>query len=100
MQRAATPYARTSEAALSPRELEATVLLKAATRLQAISDDWARKRPELGAALTYNRKHWPLLFTAVTHAENPVPAEIKDNIVSLGMFTFHRTVSVLAEPEA
>ena len=100
MQQAAKAYARTSEAALPPRELEATVLLKAATRLQAISDDWEGKRPDLDEALTYNRKLWTILVTAVTHADNPIPAAIKQNIVNLGMFTFNRTMSVLAEPEA
>lgn len=100
MQQAANAYARTSEAVLSPRELEATVLMKAAMRLQAISDDWEGKAGELGDALHYNRKLWTILVTAVTNADSPIPPAIRQSIVDLGLFTFSRTMSVLAEPEA
>ena len=80
------------------RELEAAVLLKAATRLQAISDDWEARKPDLDGALTYNRKLWTILVSAVTHPENPIPGEIRQSIVDLGMFTFNRMLSVLADP--
>lgn len=98
MHQGAMAYARVSEAALPPRELEAAVLLKAATRLQAISDDWEARKPDLDGALTYNRKLWTILVSAVTHPENPIPGEIRQSIVDLGMFTFNRTLSVLADP--
>lgn len=100
MQQAANAYARASQAALSPRELEAAVLIKAATRLQAISDDWDGRRPELGEALGFNQKLWTILVAEVTREDSPVPHDIKQNILNLGMFTFNRTLSLLAEPQA
>ncbi|MDB5511537.1 MAG: flagellar FlaF family protein [Enterovirga sp.] len=100
MQQAAHAYARASEAALSPRELEAAVLIKAASRLQAISDDWEGRRPDLGEALHFNQKLWTILVTSVTDDNNPVPSDVKQSIVDLAMFTFNRTVAVLADPEA
>lgn len=99
-QQAADAYRRVSQAALPPRELEATVLIRAATRLQAIRDDWETNRGDLPGALHFNQKLWTILVTSVTDAGNPVPAEIRQSIVDLGMFTFNRTLSLLAEPEA
>jgi flagellar biosynthesis activator protein FlaF len=56
MQQAASAYSKVAQATQSPRELEAAVLMKAASKLQAIRDDWSGKRPELFEALAYNRK--------------------------------------------
>jgi flagellar protein FlaF len=99
MQHAASAYAKTAQTTQSPRELEATILMKAATRLQMISDDWDNKRHELDEALTYNRKLWTILVSSVTSEENPLPATIKTNIVNLGMFIFQHTLNLMVEPE-
>ena len=98
MQQAASAYAKVAQATQSPRELEATVLMKAATRLQAIRDDWDSKRTELDEALTFNRKLWTVLVTSATEAENPLPPAVKNNIAALGMFVFNRTIAIMAEP--
>lgn len=98
MHHATSAYARTSQTVASPRDLEATVLLKAATRLQGIQEDWEARRTDLFEALGFNRKLWTILVTSVTDAENPIDADVRQNIVELGMFTFDRTVSCLVEP--
>ena len=98
MQKAATAYARVAQATQSPRELEATVLMKAASRLQAIREDWVGKRAELDEALTFNRKLWTILVTSATDADNPLPQAIKNNIANLAMFVFERTITVMMEP--
>ena len=87
-----------AQATQSPRELEANVLIKAASRLQAIRDDWDGRRAELDDALTFNRKLWTILVTSATDAENPLPQEIKNNIATLALFIFNRTMAVMAEP--
>lgn len=74
--------------------------MKAATRLQAIRDDWAGRSAELGDALTYNRRLWTILSTAATKPENPLPLPIKQNIGNLALFIFNQTISAQAEPEA
>ncbi len=91
-------YAKVAKAAESPRELEASVLMKAATRLQSIRDDWEGRRRELEDALLYNRKLWTVLVTAATDATNPLPDAIKQNVANLGLFVFNHTLSVLASP--
>ena len=87
-----------AKATQSPRELEASILLKAATRLQLIRDDWTGRRAELDDALTYNRKLWTILVTSVTDADNPLPLAIKNNIANLAIFVFERTITVMTEP--
>ncbi len=98
MHYAATTYAKVSQFAQSPRELEASVLMKAAVRLQTIKENWAERAGELDEALLYNRKLWTVLVTAVTEPESQLPAQIKQNIVNLGMFIFKRTLDLGSEP--
>ena len=69
-------------------------------KLQAIRENWDKRRPELDEALTHNRKLWTVLVTAVTRPENPLPDPIKQNIANLGIFIFGRTLDILAEPRA
>ena len=101
MSQAANAYAKAAHTAQSPREIEATVLMKAATRLQIIRDDWSAKSRELDDALTFNRKLWTVLVTSVTDAANPLPTPIKENVANLGLFVFNHTLSLMsdAKPE-
>ena len=73
MQRAAQTYGAVAKQTANPRELEADLLLNAAARLQAIHDGWDAKRPELDAALVYNRRLWSIFVTSATSPENPLP---------------------------
>lgn len=98
MQQAANAYTKTAQATQSPRELEATVLMKAASRLQAIRDDWGGKRPELFEALTYNRKVWTVLVSSATEEQNPLPPAVKQNVANLGIFVFNHTLEVMTAP--
>lgn len=97
MLQAANVYAKNAQISQSPRELEANLLMKAASRLQSIKDDWAIREPELDDALTYNRKLWTILATSATEAENPLPREIKQNIANLALFIFKRTVDLMID---
>jgi flagellar protein FlaF len=98
MQQAAQAYGKVAQQTLGPRELEAHVLLKAATRLQRVRDAWEERQDELDEALTYNRKLWTVLATAATADTNPLPRAIKQNIGNLGIFIFKRTAEVMLEP--
>ncbi|MCO5092128.1 flagellar biosynthesis regulator FlaF [Bosea sp. (in: a-proteobacteria)] len=98
MQYGASAYAKTARATTSPRDLEASILMKAATRLQGVKDNWEALRGDLDEALTYNRKLWVILSTSATSADNPLPKAIKESIGSLGVFVFKHTISVLANP--
>jgi flagellar biosynthesis activator protein FlaF len=101
MHYAANAYSKVAQATQSPRELEAAILMKAATRLQSIREDWEARASELNEALTYNRKIWTILVTSVTRQDNPLPGPIKQNIANLGLFIFNHTLSLMgdAKPE-
>ena len=74
--------------------------MKAATRLQAIRDDWDGRSGDLRDALTYNRRLWTLISTSATREDNPLPLPIKQNIGSLGVFVLNHTVTVEVAPES
>lgn len=100
MHHGAAAYASTARvtATASPRELEASLLLKAAAKIQSVKDHWPQKAGELGAALAYNRKLWTILSTSATKPDNPLPLPIKNNIANLGLFIFQRTVDIEIAP--
>ncbi|MBX9932415.1 MAG: flagellar biosynthesis regulator FlaF [Methylobacterium sp.] len=96
----ANAYARVSQTALTPREAEAAVLTKAASRLQAIQGDWANLSGGLNEALNFNQKVWTILAGAATAPESALPADIKESIARLSVFVFRRMIDVLVEPQA
>jgi flagellar biosynthesis activator protein FlaF len=98
MHYAASAYSRTAQTGQTPRELEASILMKSASRLQGIRDDWANRSGDLDEALTYNRKLWTVLVSSATRPENPLPTPIKQNVVNLGLFIFNHTLSLMASP--
>jgi flagellar biosynthesis activator protein FlaF len=98
MQHGANAYAAVAKQIANPRELEARLLLKAASQLQAISDGWDGRLGELDEALKYNRKLWTVFLTAASEGEHPLPHGIRQNIANLGLFVMNQTISVLQEP--
>jgi flagellar protein FlaF len=82
----------------SPRELEADLLLKAASRLQAIHDAWDTGKSDLSEALLYNRKLWSIFMASVTSPEHSLPAEIRQNVANLGIFVMNQTLSLMTNP--
>jgi flagellar protein FlaF len=83
----------------SPRNLEASLLLEAAARLQAVRDDWYGKGSNLDHALRYNRRLWTVFMTAVTSKDNPLPKEIRQNVANLGLFVMKQTIAMIGDPK-
>ncbi len=98
MREAVDAYSQISKANLGPRELEASILLKAAAQLQSIKDDWENNYKNLDNALYYNRRLWTILASAMADEDNQLPKPIRDNVASLGVFVMSYTLKVLAEP--
>jgi flagellar protein FlaF len=99
MRNATRAYGAIANQTACPRELEADLLLSAAARLQAIRDGWDNMSPELDAALLYNRKLWSVFVTSATGTENPLPANLRQNVANLGIFVFKQTLAILADPK-
>ena len=85
------------------KSLEASVLLKAAQRLQTLSDRLADPTTEpsleeIDDSLTYNRKLWIVFANEAMNEAHPLPLEIKNNIARLSIFVFKRTTEIYATP--
>jgi flagellar protein FlaF len=86
--------------------MEADLLLKAASRLQAVQDslaaaaDQARTRSLLDEALLFNRKLWTVFLTTATHGDNPLPAEIRQNVANIGIYVMKQTLETISDPRA
>ncbi len=93
-------YRNVERATLSQRDMEATVLSKAAMQLQASKENWthADHDAELEAALNYNQKVWSFFQAELTMEDNPLPADIKRNLLALSLFVDRRTFETLAFP--
>ncbi|HEX2215380.1 MAG TPA: flagellar biosynthesis regulator FlaF [Xanthobacteraceae bacterium] len=84
----------------SPRELEASLLLRAAARLQTAHDSEEAKQAEMDSALLFNRKLWSIFVTSVTRSDNPLPEPIRQNVANIGLFVLKQSVSIRNdEPE-
>ena len=100
MHQGAKAYGAIAKKTASPRELEADLLLNAAARLQTIRDGWeAKQQAELEAALLYNRKLWSIFVTSATSPDNPLPANVRQNVANLGLFVLKQTLTVMANPK-
>jgi flagellar biosynthesis activator protein FlaF len=97
MQQAAKAYGDVAKQTANPREREADLLLDAAAKLQSIRDGWDSKQVELDAALLHNRKLWSIFVTSATNPENPLPADMRQNVANIGLFVFKQTLTILAD---
>src|SRR3954447_13613396 len=98
MNQAVNAYAAAAKTGLSGRELEASLLIRAAAQLQSVHDDWDARKGGLEEALAYNRKLWTILATAATEPGNPLPEPVKQNVTRLAMFIFNRTLDLMIAP--
>lgn len=84
-----------------PRALEGKILLKAASKLEDLA---TRLRAgenvrvvERGEILEYNQKLWQVFVSDTMNPDHPLPQEIKNNIATLALFIFKRTLELLAD---
>ncbi len=93
-------YARVAQAVVAPRDLEASLLLKAAAKLQAVLAAWDQKPPSgLADALLYNRRLWIVFIDAVMRDDNSLPIATRQNVLNLGMFVMAETFSLMTAPK-
>src|SRR5262249_51993055 len=98
MQSAAQAYKTVSRQTSNPRELEASLLLQAAARLQSVHDGWDKNKSQLDEALLYNRKLWSVFLADATDGKNPLPKDVRQNVANLGLFVMNHTVAVMSNP--
>lgn len=87
-------YASNAQKTGNPRELEAQLLMRAASKLQAVMDGTVTEMPAVLSALRYNRRLWLIFADALGRPENQLPIEIKKNVSSLAVFVLNRSMSL------
>jgi flagellar biosynthesis activator protein FlaF len=96
MKSAAQAYGNVANQTSNPRELEASLLLEAASKLQAATKSQGEP---LTSALNHNRKLWTLLVSAVTSKDNPLDARIRQNVANLGLYVCKQTINAQLDPK-
>jgi flagellar protein FlaF len=100
MNHAARAYAKVATETLPPRELEATLLLTAAAKLQAALDSWPDKvAGGFDEAVLYNRRLWVVFIDAVSSDDNKLPVETRTNLLRLGVYIMGETFSLMTDPK-
>ena len=92
-------YQKTAQTGTTPRQLEATLLMKAATRLKNVQDNWETDSSDLDAAVVYNRTLWTILATSATETDSPLPDDLKRNIAIIAVFIFNRSLDLIVDPK-
>lgn len=100
MYSAAKTYAKNAQQTGNPRELEAQLLMRAAARLQAVHDGSLVKSEEVVSAIRYNRRLWVVFGGSVGRPENPLPVEVKQNLVNLANFIIKHSMSLETSTES
>jgi len=99
MNYASKAYAKVAKETADPRELEATLLLKAAAQLQTVYDSWKDKPAGLNEALLYNRRLWTVFLDAVIRDDNKLPREVRQNVATLAAFVMGETFELMTNPK-
>jgi len=98
--KAASAYGATASNT-DQRVLEGQVLLIAAQKLEDLAKRLKAggKVPleEIDDTLTHNRKLWELFLDGMTDPGHLLPQEIKNNVASLAVFVFKRTLDIMVD---
>ena len=101
LQTAVSAYQSVDKETMTGRETEARVLTKGALKLVDCQKNWGSpdRNALLDEALKYNQRIWSLFQAEISKKENPLPVEIKRNILVLSRFIDQRIFDTMAFPE-
>jgi len=85
----------------SDSEIEALVLTRAAQKLAEVQNNWdAPDRDEiLDEALRYNQQIWSIFQGELLKEDNPLPRQLREDILSLSVFIDKRIFDVMNSPD-
>ena len=85
----------------SGREIEATVLTKAARKLQECQQDWNApdRNNRLEEALKYNQRIWSIFQSELSREDHQLPKQLRLDILRLAAFIDRRIFETMAFPE-
>ncbi len=92
-------YAETEVSGMNQIELESRALIKAASSLNFIKENWEQKHGDLNDALDKNKRLWTIIAGAISDNSSPQPPELRQNLLSLAVFVFKHTLDIMANPK-
>jgi flagellar protein FlaF len=95
-------YQNVENATISGRETEARVLNKAALKLKNCQDNWddVDRDAKLDEALRFNQKIWSIFQGELSREENPLPKQLRRDLLRLSAFIDRRIFETMAYPAA
>ena len=93
-------YKTVDKTTMSGHETEARVLTQAALKLKDCQDNWSAKdRDEkLDEALKYTQRIWSIFQGELSRKENPLPRELKINLLRLSSFVDKQIFETMSYP--
>jgi len=100
-QQSVNAYTAIQKETLSGRELEASVLSRAGLMLKSVKDNWdaPERDQKLLEAIKFNQKVWSFFQAELADPENPMPKNLREDILNLSIFIDKRLFEVLAFPD-
>jgi len=88
-------------AEMSGREIEAAALTRCAHMLADCQRHWNApdRDTALDEALVANQRVWTILQSELVRDDNPLPIEIRQNILTLSIFIDNRIVQIMTHPD-
>lgn len=93
-------YKSTQKLYMSGREIEAAALMQAALKIKECQSNWnaADRDARLSEALRNNQTVWSIIQGELVKEDNPLPKQIKEDILSLSLFIDKRVFEVMLNP--
>lgn len=93
-------YREVQKTTMSGRELEASVLVKAAHKLKNCRDNWDTPDilERLDEALKYNQRLWSFFQAELSRPDHPMPKKLREDLLSLSLFIDKRIFEIMASP--
>jgi flagellar protein FlaF len=94
-------YQSVEKTTISGRETEARVLSKAALKLKNCQDNWdaVDREEKLDEALRFNQRIWSIFQGELSREENPLPKQLRLDLLRLSAFIDRRIFETMAYPE-
>jgi flagellar protein FlaF len=93
-------YETVEKTTMSGPDVEAAVLNKAAQKLKECQDNWDTddREVKLDVALKFNQRIWSIFQSELAKEDNPLPTQLKADILSLSAFIDRRIFETMAYP--
>lgn len=93
-------YETVNRITMSGRDIEATVLTKAARKLKECQDNWnaSDREDKLENALKFNQRIWSIFQSELSREDHELPTKLRLDILRLAAFIDRRIYQTLAAP--